>query len=561
MSSTLILAVFALVVAVTALVLSALATAHQNNDDVLELKNVASVENPDQGKTKIFANISNKLASTDSSGHTVVYTTNEDLSKYVVNGTTVPETEGGTNQTSYVLGDMLFASAANTLSKLPGNTTSSICYLTQQGNGTESAAPSWGTVADVTGTALTKTNDTNVTLTLGGTPATALFNPVSLELGWINELSLTRGGTNANLFSSAAASPGGIFYSSGSAGAISAGTATANQLLKSGISGAPSWTIATYPNTTTVSQLLFSTADNTVGGLATANNAMLRTSVSGVPSWFAAPNNGTLISSATGVPSWLANGTTGQFLRATTGSAPSWSTATYPNTTTVSQLLFSTGDNAVGGLATANNAMLLTSASGVPSWFAAPNNGTLISSATGVPSWLANGTTGQVLTATTGSAPSWSSGSGNISANSITFSSNSGIIGTTTNNSAAPGSVGEYKVADAPGGTNLPTDTIVTLTSLSLSAGDWDVWGTIIWSLTSGTVTQYIGNISTSTSMTGPTSAFVQLQGSFGGSLGVIPVGQGRFSFSSTTPVNLLIRLTHATTVLGGGEICARRVR
>lgn len=43
--------------------------------------------------------------------------------------------------------------------------------------------------------ALTRTNDTNVTLTLGGTPTTALLQATSLTLGWTGELSITRGGT------------------------------------------------------------------------------------------------------------------------------------------------------------------------------------------------------------------------------------------------------------------------------------------------------------------------------------------------------------------------------
>ena len=49
--------------------------------------------------------------------------------------------------------------------------------------------------ADVPGSALTKTDDTNVTLTLGGSPTTALLNAASLTLGWTGQLSVARGGT------------------------------------------------------------------------------------------------------------------------------------------------------------------------------------------------------------------------------------------------------------------------------------------------------------------------------------------------------------------------------
>lgn len=47
----------------------------------------------------------------------------------------------------------------------------------------------------VTPAALTRTNDTNVTLTLGGTPGTALLQATSLTLGWSGQLSIARGGT------------------------------------------------------------------------------------------------------------------------------------------------------------------------------------------------------------------------------------------------------------------------------------------------------------------------------------------------------------------------------
>ena len=117
------------------------------------------------------------------------------------NATTIATTRGGTGLTSYVLGDILYASAANTLAALAGNTTTSKRFLTQTGTGSVSAAPAWGaiTAADVTsGAALTKTDDTNVTLTLGGTPASALLAAVSLTLGWTGTLSAARGGTGVN---------------------------------------------------------------------------------------------------------------------------------------------------------------------------------------------------------------------------------------------------------------------------------------------------------------------------------------------------------------------------
>jgi hypothetical protein len=50
-------------------------------------------------------------------------------------------------------------------------------------------------IPSVTPAALTKVDDSNVTLTLGGAPATALLQATSLTLGWSGQLPITRGGT------------------------------------------------------------------------------------------------------------------------------------------------------------------------------------------------------------------------------------------------------------------------------------------------------------------------------------------------------------------------------
>lgn len=99
------------------------------------------------------------------------------------------------------------------------------------------------------------------------------------------DIPLADGGTNASL----TASNGGIFYSTATAGAILAGTATANQLLMSGASAAPAWSTAVYPATTTINQLLYSSAANTVTGLATAASSLLYTDAGGIPAWGTSP--------------------------------------------------------------------------------------------------------------------------------------------------------------------------------------------------------------------------------------------------------------------------------
>lgn len=60
---------------------------------------------------------------------------------------TLPVDRGGTGLASYTLGDTLYASAGTTLTKLPGNTTTTKKFLSQTGDGTNSAAPGWNTIA------------------------------------------------------------------------------------------------------------------------------------------------------------------------------------------------------------------------------------------------------------------------------------------------------------------------------------------------------------------------------------------------------------------------------
>lgn len=105
-------------------------------------------------------------------------------------------------------------------------------------------------------------------------------------------------------------------------------------------------------------------------------------------------NHDVLIGSTSNGITNVGPGSSGQVLQSGGASAdPAYSTATYPATTTVSQILYSSSANVVAGLTTAND-------------------GVLITSHTGVPSLLAAGTTGQVLTATTGAPASWAAAPG-----------------------------------------------------------------------------------------------------------------------------------------------------
>ena len=75
--------------------------------------------------------------------------------------------------------------AASTYYPIPTGTI--LQYI--RGDGTLATFP---TIPTITPAALTKTDDTNVTLTLGGTPATALLQSASLTLGWTGTLADSR---------------------------------------------------------------------------------------------------------------------------------------------------------------------------------------------------------------------------------------------------------------------------------------------------------------------------------------------------------------------------------
>ena len=88
----------------------------------------------------------------------------------------------------------------------------------------------WDTAYNLTlGAALTKTDDTNVTITLGGTPATSVLRATSLTLGWTGQLSVARGGTGAATLT-------GVLIGNGTS-AVTAVTGTANQILRRNTAG------------------------------------------------------------------------------------------------------------------------------------------------------------------------------------------------------------------------------------------------------------------------------------------------------------------------------------
>lgn len=100
------------------------------------------------------------------------------------------------------------------------------------------------------------------------------------------------------------------------------GPGTAGQVFQSGGPSAdPSYSTATYPSTTTINQILYSSANNTVGAIPSANSALLLTNSSGVPSFSSSLTNGQILIGSTGASPTPGTLTAGNTIEITNGAA------------------------------------------------------------------------------------------------------------------------------------------------------------------------------------------------------------------------------------------------
>ncbi len=266
---------------------------------------------------------------------------------------------------------------------------------------------------------------------------------------------------------------------------------------------------------------------------------------------------------ATGAHQSIATGTAGQFLTSGgAGALPTWTTATFPATAgSAGTILRSNGTNWVNSTSTfadtyVANTILYASGSNAVSG---------LTSGTGVITALGQNVTGSggIVLA---NGPTFVTST--ITAPSITFSTTSGVIGTTTNNNAAAGSAGEYSSSIVASGSavSLTSATTGNVTSLSLTAGDWDVWGNISF-VPAGTTTFTINVawISTDNSTVPDSSLYCS---------NIFPVGTTstsnpgiiapmvRISLASTTTVYLnAVSVFAVSTMAACGGLFARRRR
>lgn len=227
----------------------------------------------------------------------------------------LPETNGGTNQSTYAQGDMLYASAANTLSKLAKNT-SSTRYLSNTGTTNN---PAWAQVDVTTGIA-------GITPVANGGTGIATATAYALQAA---------GTTSTGAFQQVA-------------------TGSAGQIMRSGGAAAlPAFSTATYPATAgTAGKILISDGTNIISSTPTYPNT------SGTAGKVVVSDGTNNVYSTPTFPN--ASATSGKFI---ISDGTNWiaSTPTIPSTAgTSGKILVSNGTNFVSSTPTFPNASATT---------------------------------------------------------------------------------------------------------------------------------------------------------------------------------------------------------
>lgn len=159
---------------------------------------------------------------------------------------------------------------------------------------------------------------------------------------------------------------------------------------------------------------------------------------------------------------------------------------------------------------------------------------------------------------------------GNIAVTGLTTPTG-GIKGTATNDAATAGNVGEYISASVLTGAaiGLTSSTDTNITSIALTAGDWDVWvdgyfsGGATTAVTTGAVS--ISTVSATLNTTPGRFSATCASGNpifNGGQVCGVNAGPARLSLAAPTTVYFVANAIFTTSTMAGyGIISARRVR
>jgi hypothetical protein len=298
----------------------------------------------------------------------------------------------------------------------------------------------------------------------------------------------------------------------------------------------------------------YSAAGTTVGGLTIVNSAVLTTTSGGVPTWVAYTGSGApALATSPSITTGL-NDANGNIWIAQGAAASAVNYIQVANSATgVATVIQTLGSDANIGLtlATKGNSNILLQNRGATVLATGTTTASdvnyvlVVSNATGsAPLLIANGSDTNIILQLQGK------GTGGAT-----------VQGTGTNNSASAGYVGEVikSVILASSPVSFSTTVVKDLTSISLTAGDWDLWGN--FKSTGTSVTQCAGWINTTSASQPDNSQCMNLYSPSGnGGLGG-PVPQITVSISSTTTyyISGVLVFTGSSSVCG--SIYARRRR
>lgn len=310
---------------------------------------------------------------------------------------TLATTNGGTNLTSYASGDILYASATNTLSALAKSTDGKILTLA-------SGFPSWqtptttltinsspisggvsgrvlydngGTVGELintgSGNNVLATSPTLTTPNLGTPSTLTLTNATGLPVTGISATGTPSSTTYLRGDGTWSASSGGV-----SSVAVSGGTTglttSGGPITTSGTITLAGTLIAanggTGVSSYAVGDILYANTSTTLTKLPVGTNGQVLTLAAGVPSW-AAGGGGLTIGTTT-----ITSGTTGRILYDNAGvvgelaAIPTTNGGTNITSYATGDILYASATNTLSKLPAGTNGQVLTLAAGVPSWAA-----------------------------------------------------------------------------------------------------------------------------------------------------------------------------------------------
>ena len=446
-------------------------------------------------------------------------------------GTGIPLSSLATQATNTVVGNATSGTAVPTALAMASCSTaaSAVIWTTDTGFGCNTAISA--AASALTGTTLAS-NVVTSSLTTVGTIGTGVWQGTAVAGLY--------GGTGLTT-----AAVGDIMYASATTPTWSrlAGVATGSMLVSGGVNTAPAWSASPTLTTSLTTPLV-------IGGTAASSTLTLE-STSGAGTTDA-------ILFKTGSQAEAARFNTSGYLGIGTGSTvQTYFEVNGANNNAIFRGGSSTQYSSVR-LQNDQNSSVRALAFGLSG--SAYASAVLTNAATGEAGWLA----------TTGAYPLYI-GTNNTRAITIGTGQAVSLKGSATNDSASAGDVGEFVSSTVliASEVSLTTSTAADVTSISLTAGDWDVWGNVSFDIAATTSnSQFMCSINT-TSATMPTrpgggayntrnfAAFVN-----GGSGEDMPCGTTRLSLSGTTTVYLVARaIFTVSTTKAYGHLAARRVR